>query len=343
MAQSARRSADVTGELSPDEQALLDADRDDAANASPAPDETNAAQAATQEDDASAAQPDPQAADPAQPADGQQQPRMVPHQALHEERQLRKAADDARKAAEERARLLEERTNLLLQRMGQPQSQQPTQQQPHQPQLPPVEQDPVGHLLGRIQQQDALMRELAQAMVGSQERQQQAEGAQVLRARASALEREFAAANPDYYEAVEHLVEAARGDLVLQGWTDPVEIQQALAAQTEALVRRAQQLGRNPAELAYELAQRRGYAKRQAQTAAAATPAAPAAADGTENIARGQQQLQNIARGQQQARNVGNLRGQGPAPLTAQRLAEMTEAEFSRMMETPEGRALLGA
>jgi len=53
--------------------------------------------------------------------------------------------------------------------------------------------------------------------------------------------------------------------------------------------------------------------------------------------------LAQVAAGQQQARGLSGARGSGPAPMTAQRLLEMSDAEFTKSLETEEGRALMGA
>jgi hypothetical protein len=55
------------------------------------------------------------------------------------------------------------------------------------------------------------------------------------------------------------------------------------------------------------------------------------------------ERLRTVASGQRQGASLGALRGSGPHPLTAQRLLEMSDAEFARAIATPEGRALLGA
>jgi len=63
-------------------------------------------------------------------------------------------------------------------------------------------------------------------------------------------------------------------------------------------------------------------------------PPATGQADNAQPQPAAEQRLQNIAAGQQQARSLGAARGSGPAPLTAQRLLEMSEKDFAKILET---------
>ena len=317
-------------ELTAEEQAALDADK--------------AAETTQTEEDAGAgaATQTPPVADDAGTADGTvdggadlqatQRQGTVPHAALHEERTRRQETE--RQLAEERKarQTLEERTNLILQRFAAPQQPAAPATQAA-PEIPSFEADPAGHILGQVRQQCAILGELVQAVTGQSRQNEAAAGMQQLTTRAAAMEREFATANPDYDKASSHLFEMRRQELVAAGWTDPAEIQTMMANEARGLAARALQQGRNPAAVVYELAKLRGYA-------AAPDPAANGGGNGAADPTA---QLRTIERGQQQSRSVGNLRGAGPAPLTAQGLAEMSEADFLKAFGTPEGKALMGS
>lgn len=316
----------VAGEMSADEQAALDADRAavvvDAA----------VVDAGTQTDDAPAVDAATEGTEGTDGVAAADQNRTVPLGALHEERERRKSVETAL-AEEKRARqTLEERTNLILQRITPQQQRQPATDAP---QLPTIEQDPVAHILGRINQQGAILGEIVQAVAGQGRQTEAQAGASALAMRAGALEREFAAANPDYEKAVGHLMTARRAELEAVGWTDPGEIQAMMANEAQGLAHRALQQGRNPAEVVYALAKLRGYST-------AAAPAGGATDDGAAAAAANGEQLRTIERGQQQSRTTA-VRGAGPAPMTVARLAEMSDAEFAKAMETPEGIALMGS
>jgi hypothetical protein len=264
------------------------------------------------------------------PEDGQttQRQSMVPHAALHEAREKERAAVARATEAERKAQVLEERTNLILQRFAAPQpATQP--QQPSTPEIPSFDQDPAGHILGQVRQQGAILGELVQAVTGQSRQAEAQAGVQQLTVRASAMEREFAAQNPDYDKASAHLFEMRRQELIAAGWDDPAEIQTMMVNEATGLAARALQQGRNPAAIVYELAKLRGY-----------TTAPPP--QETNGAAASAEQLRTIERGQQQSRSVGNLRGAGPAPMTAARLADLDPDEFLQWMGKKEGRALMG-
>ncbi len=347
MARSAAVPVDgVTEQLSADEQAAMDADR-------AAENEEIASAAVQPGDELLAGTPDGavgagDGGDPAvgadMPAADGQAPRqgMVPHAALHEERTKRQESE--RQLAEERKRsaTLEERTNIILQRFAAPQQQAAPTQTPTLPEIPAFETDPAGHILAKQHQNEAILGELVQAVVGLNRQTEQANGVQQLTQRAAAMERQYAATNPDYDKASAYLYDARRKDLVAVGFTDPAEIEQMMAHEATGLVTRAAQQGRNPAELVYALAKIRGYAPAPPATEDPAT-ATPATNTSTSNGAV--DQLRTIAAGQQQARTVGNLPGSGPVPVTAARLADMTAEEFAEFQKTkPQAfRDLMGA
>lgn len=274
-------------------------------------------------------------ADSAAPAAEGQPPRhsMVSHAALHEERTRRQETE--RQLAEERRsrQTLEERTNLILQRFAAPQ-QPAAPAGSGLPEIPAFDQDPAGHILGQVRQQGAILGELVQAVTGQHRQSEAQAGVQQLTVRAAAMEREFAATTPDYDKASSHLFEMRRQELVAAGWTDPAEIQTMMANEATGLAARALQQGRNPAAVVYELAKLRGYA--------GPAPSGDAAGNGNGAPQPGaaEGQLRTIAAGQQQSRQV---RGSGPVALTAARLAEMSPEEFTKMMQTKEGRDLMGA
>jgi hypothetical protein len=310
--------------MTTEEQALLDADR----NATPAETATEAAGTPSDAQVEAATDTAAQTGEgaPAAPADGDKA-KLVPIGALHEERQRRKDLDAALAAEKQARQTLEQRTNILLERIGQ--QQQPAQPNGQQQQaIPDIGTDPVGHILARQAQAEAVLREIVTAVAGREQQTQVQGQANAMMQRAAALERQFASENPDYNQALTHLMDSRRADLAEAGWTDPAEVDTMLAAEARGLAARALQLGRNPAEMAYNMAKKRGFAPPSGNGAAAA-PAANA-----------EQQLRNIARGQQQA---PNLRGSSSPPLTAQKLLELSDAEFSKMLDTPQGRELMGS
>jgi len=309
----------VADTLSPAEQAHIDS-----AGATP-----------LQEAPAAAPSVDPEPSAPADAADKEPRiageadakPKMVPHAALHEERELRKAA-------EKRASTLEERANLLFDAMRSGRAggaaPQPPQAVPPDP-VPSFEQDPTGHVLGTIRQQNDALRALA-SLVVNQHQQSQSEAALGETARRiAALESEFERDNADYTEARRYVIEARDRQLLAIGHRDPAERQHIIAQESRAVAANALRSGLNPAAAAYALAKSMGYQQ--------AAPSARAPASGPPSAA---ERIASAAQGQRQGGGLSGVRGSGPAPLTAQRLLEMSDSDFARTIATPEGRALLG-
>lgn len=327
MAASARASA-VAGEMTADEQAQLDQMRAD--DGVPVEETVERPQDTGGSVDSGREEPAAEGAEGGEePPAPDGRPRMVPHAAMHEERVRRQSAEQRLADSEKARQTLEERTNLILQRFPQPQ-QQPAQQQPQAAEIPSVEQDPVGHIVGVMQQQGAVLRDVIQALIGIGQQNQQAQAVTQLGDHAKVLEAQYAATTPDYNDAVGYLRGQMDKELQLQGWSDPGERVRMLNHQALQVAANAIQNRRNPAEDLYNYAKLRGY---QQAPAAQEAPQASAA-----------QRLDNVARGQQQsARSLGNVRGSGPAPMTAATLAAMSDNDFMKMMDTPEGKALMGS
>lgn len=327
MARSTQASAAVAGEMTADEQAQLDQMRVDD-NAAP--------EVEQQETQSGATTDEPGNEQAGEQTEGNERQKFVPHAALHEERERRKAVEA--QAAQDRLRA-EERINMLLQRVVQA---PPQQTQAPTPQvaplvIPDMDKDPVGHIVGRIAQQNQAMEQqqqvlqnVVQVLAAAGQQNQQSQAVNQVQQRAMAMEREFAAATPDYVQAVAFLGEHRHRELQEAGWTDPAERQAMISQEAIGIASRAIQMGRNPAEVVYGLAKHRGF-----------QPPAPATDTAAQNNG---QRLESVARGQQQnGRSLSNARGSAPPPMTAARLLEMSDADFDKAMNTPEGREQLGA
>lgn len=257
-----------------------------------------------------------------EPAIPAKEPRTqtVPLAALQEERERRKESDN-------RAKLLEERTNLILQRFATQQPQVPQQQQPQAPTIPTLEQDPVGHMVGTQQQLAANQNIIAQAIQAQLQQQAQQQQIQAIHARAVAQENEFRATAPDYDEAVKFVMDKRNEQLAIAGISDPGERFRVIQHEGLQLAAMAQQQGRNPAAVVYEMAKAFGHVK-------AAPAAAASAGDG---VAASQQddgaRLRQVQAGQEQGRSLGAVRGTAPAAVSVQRLLAMTEGEFAAALD----------
>lgn len=310
--------------LSPEEQSMLDAD-------------AGSPDTGSQQTTSAPGQPPAQGADQGgqPPADGTPgQQKTVPHAALHAEREEHKKTSAQLKDREAQLAVLERRTNLILERLMQTQQQpqgQPQPQAPAEEPIPDLNTDAVGFIVGTLKKQSA---ELEAIKKGEQTRQvqgQQMTADQQIMGRAAALENQFVAETPDYWEASNFMKQSRHAEYTRMGVSDPMQREAMIAQDARNIAILALQQGRNPAQVVYEMAGDRGYKKAAAPAPAAAAPAADAT-----------QQLQRIAEGQTQNQSLTQVRGTAPKGMTAARLYELSEAEFAKALEDPRNLALLG-
>lgn len=244
--------------------------------------------------------------------EGQQaerQPKTVPLEALHEARGQFKAERAAREQAE---RTFAERMAVLEQRL---------QSLAAPPQAPPsVQDDPVAYFEHRLNQTgQQAQAAIQQAQLLQQQNQQHAQ-MQALAQQVARDQADFSAKTPDYSDALAHLRANREQELVAYG-ADPAAASQAVGQELFQMALQARAQGRNPAEIAYQLAKVRGYAPQ-----AAANPA---------------QKLEAERRGVAAARSLGNG-GQASGKLTAEALATMSDSDFKKLSESDWRKAMGG-
>lgn len=237
----------------------------------------------------------------------------VPVGELQKERNRRKEIERKARETEEKFQRLAGRLDVLQQAY---QAQPPKAEQPQA--LPPVTEAPFDH----IQAHERDLTEVKATLAARQQQEQQAAARQQFLGAVSAREAEYRATKPDYDAAVQHL----RTDRVAE-WMDAGYTQEQASAivDGEAFVvaENALRAGRNPAEVWYNMATRRGYK--------GAAPQKPA------------QQLETIERGQQAGRSLSQAAGSAPpGNLTAQQILDMDEHEFSKLSERAWKKAMGG-
>lgn len=245
------------------------------------------------------AQPQEQAVAPAEPAQQQpqqqQQPRLVPLEALHEERERRKEL--AREVEQMRAwrQQLEERFRQAQQQAAPP---------------PSFDDNPVDAAKYGIQQTAAQVDQVKAEL----DQLRAAEVARQIDQHVAASEQQFAAKQPDYFEAVQHLQRLRHDTYRALGATEE-QIPALLEGERQQLLRHALQTRADVPSMVYQLAKTWGYQPRQGGQQPAG------------------QRLATLQAGQQAAVTLGALPGTSGAPLTAQALAEMSDAEFAKTLE----------
>ena len=333
MARTARSTPFASDELTAEEQAQFDQMRADDGAPADAPARTprtprmpaiEADAAAPPADEPSAdvdAEPEADPEAPDAPGAPQADTIRKVNGALKEERDRRR--DIEQQLAEERRQrqVLDERTNLLLQRIAG--AQQPAAPAPDAPKIPEKDQDPIGHFDQRIAPLEAAVRQMTQ---GVQQQSQQAQAQQVMQqvvGRCMEQEANFRTETPDYDSAAQFLRESRDRQLQAIGMDNPLERKAWIDNEAQQIAVGSVQRRTNFAKAIYDLAVVSGYTKAAPAPAADPTPAVDPAA-----------RLEQQRQGQQQARSLGSARGSAPPPaLTAQRLAEMPEAQFNAMLE----------
>lgn len=248
----------------------------------------------------------PEAATPPAPEPKQEKEKTVPLAALHQARM------EIKEIRERNAKMEQMFQKLVEQK-----------QQAEQPQIPAVDVDPLAHFSMRNQQLEQSIQKLTQTQ--QQWEQQQAQQAQEtqFQRQITALESEFKRSNPDYDDATIYLKTQIANDLQERGASNE-EIHASINSQMRTMVIQASNAGINPAQLAYYMAQAKGYKSK--------TAAPP------QNIESTQQELAQesaakiaqINKGQQAAKSLSSTGGKSKPELTLEAMAEMDDAELEK-------------
>ncbi len=220
----------------------------------------------------------------------------------------RKRAQEAM-AEVRQLREMTERGNARLEQLVQ--TLQP--RQPPEP-VPDLNTDPVGFFQRQNADLARQVQELAQFKQQFESQGQRATQEQQFYQAYHAQAAEFQqTAAPDLGDAMKHLAASLRQDYQAVGLS-PAEAQEQIDAQERFIVAKVMREGRNPVEAMYALAKARGYA-------------------GAKPAQNGQaRMMQAMQAGQAAARTTaGPARGDRFAGLTVESLANMSEAEFSRV------------
>ena len=309
--------------MSAEDNALMASMRDEA----PAPELEAAPEAAAPEPEHEEAQ---EAADPT---------RTVPHQALHAEREKRKAAEAKAAAAEQKAAVeaakFAERFQMLAAAV---QATQPAPQAPAPAEIPDVNTDPIGHFKALYEQTQKAVKEQSAILTGFQEQQKQAREVSELRAWGTQQEQAFMAQEPSYVAAMDHLKQSRHAELEAVGITDPAQREALIMQDVTQIAQAARQQGVNYAERLYNVALKRGFQKATETPAIPALDAAPPALDA----------IQRAQRGRDSATTISAAGTAAPVALSPERIASMSDAQFSAYISKIKGdpaalRNLMGA
>lgn len=253
------------------------------------------------------AAPEPQQAE----AQAEPEPRVVPLAALHEERSKRRELA-AQVEAERRTREeLERRFEQRLQAMARPPAPQP----------PTLDENPLGHMVHKLDTLQAQQQELMQQSEAERQAGHRAAMEAQLANKVQREEQAFVARQPDYQNAIQHMHQLRTRELQVLGMDEFAAEQKSAAELREfAYVTAAQ--GRSPAEIAYNLAKARGYNPAPAQDP--------------------QQRIQTAQRGTAAAASLGGGASTSGG-VTARQLLSMSDDEFAAATSGDKWRKLMGA
>lgn len=237
--------------------------------------------------------------EPNEPETKEMVSRVVPQEALHQEREHRKAIQREANANAERAARAEERLSLLM-RANQPENEGPK-----------LEEDPVGYFKHRDEIREQEIRYLAQQQQQRQEYEKvsQYQGSVVNAYKASVAE--TAKENPDFNEAYQYVTNARIEALMEAGYSNQQATEQAQADEF-AIVETALRQGKNPSKAVYGIAKRFGYRP------------APKGATGAEK-------LDQVAKGQSENKSLGQASGTASQGLSIDSILAMSDAEIAKL------------
>lgn len=246
-----------------------------------------------------------------QPQEQQHEEKLVPLPALHEERQRRRELQARLQESERRNAEIEARMQARLEQLQA--ALQPKQE------IPSVEENPVGHLKHSLDEVRALAQQTNGQLTQWQQRQAQEAQIQAAAARVTAAESEFSAQKPDYNDALNYYRSQRARELVVMNGLDEDSAQMQVGRELmEGAILHAAN-GRNPAEIAYRLAETRGYKPKTVSDA---------------------QKIETQQRGVAASKTLGS--GGAAGGLSAKALLEMSDEDFSKATKGNKWRELMG-
>jgi hypothetical protein len=262
--------------------------------------------------------------------EGKEKGGTVPQQALHAEREKRKAAEDRERSKDDELAKVREQLDAIAKMREQVAARKPAD-------LPAAD-DPAAleHLRTRLNEVEQGQTRMSQHMDDTALAQREVQELGNVMVQSEARYRQE---KPDYDDAINHVIHMRANELALYGLA-PAQIQQTIAEEATEIIRSAVQQGRDPAELGYQIALSRGY------QIALSRGYRPAEGDGkTEAKPNGgaQATIDAIARAKASGKSLGAGGGGSPKTLTAEALAALSDDEFEAIYSTPEGKAMIDA
>jgi hypothetical protein len=225
---------------------------------------------------------------------------LVPHQAMHEERERRKKLEQ--ELQRERAQRAQE-TAVLNQRLGELYE----LQKPKAPPVPSYEEDPLANLHANVGEMSSKLQQALDAQKHEAAARNQQQFVSSVQAKFMQDEARFVKQQPDYQAAVQFLTQRRADELRAMGMPDQA-IGQAIAKDVWGLALTSMQNGKSPAEAAYQFAVARGYVKK--------------------DEARGEQKMDALQKGVEASKTLGG--GAPSGKPTLEQIAAMSDDDFAK-------------
>ena len=249
--------------------------------------------------------------------------KTVPYGALHAEREMRK---ETQQQLAETQRLLGQMEGLKeqLQELRQGKQGEDTTQDEQDRFEEEFEEDPIGALR---KQNEALRARLDAEDSNKQEQQQtaeeQAKQQQQLEEFMGDVTKqvaEFEKGHPDYPDAFKHLMDLRVAEYKTMGINDPQRLEMMFNQEAISLAQGAIANGKNPAEVAYEMAKVRGYTK-----------SAGGSADNGKSGETLEQQMERLEKGAKASSTLTGGGSAGSDKLSLTDISTMSDKEFDAL------------
>lgn len=229
----------------------------------------------------------------------EKQEKTVPYGALHEERQLRKQAQEqARKLSEQIDKFTPLQEELKAWREAQRQQKDEAD----------AEQDPLNFVAKKLDETTNRLNQFEQHQQTTT--QQQNEQNQFINAVHSQIT-EFMETQPEYPQALQYFINQRNREYEMLGYSDPMQRRQLVDEEAMNIARHALNLGRNPAQAVWDMATARGF-----------------------NIQKDNKtdtKLETIAKGQKTAKTVSSSGSSPEAELSLTDIERMDDEEFDKL------------
>lgn len=182
------------------------------------------------------------------------------------------------------------------------------------PKPPAVEEDPLGHLLHQLKSIEDQVKGIQEQQTQRETQNQQTNAQQQFANAVNKAVDDFTKDHPDYQNAYKYLRTARTEDLKAVGYTQQ-EVNQMLNQEEFNIALRAMQAGKNPAELAYQMAKRMGY------------QAPPPKQDPTSKV-------EQIKKGLEAAKGVPDGKQPGTVDVNLESLQGASDADINKVVES---------